>query len=157
MHCQRNQSHHCLPARSTAETFKLNPFQPCANGIYFPKGIAKEQEHGKTSYKVFSLNLLHQIEEDVGKISFNKSWGINGLVFYAKKTFPSLKRTWQRNKRRAKKRYVASKSFRSWILKEIQIDENVISPTVLKQNVTRQRMPERNLLMKFQLNKPLVF
>ena len=52
MHYQRNQSHHCRPARSTAETFKLNPFQPCARGIYFPKGIAKEQGHDKTSYKV---------------------------------------------------------------------------------------------------------
>ena len=30
------------------------------------KGMAE------TSYKVFSLNPLYQIEEDVGKISFNK-------------------------------------------------------------------------------------
>ena len=35
--------------------------------------IAKEQGHSKTSYKVFSLNPLYQIEDDVGKISFNKS------------------------------------------------------------------------------------
>ena len=46
------------------------------------KGIAKEQGHGRKSYKAFSLNPLYQIEEDVGKISFNKSWGINMLVFY---------------------------------------------------------------------------
>ena len=40
-HCQRAQSHRCRPARSTAETFKLNPFQPCATGIYLPKGHSK--------------------------------------------------------------------------------------------------------------------
>jgi hypothetical protein len=40
---------------------------------------------------------------------------------------------------------------------DIQINNHAIAPTVLKQNVTRQRMPERNLLMKFRLNKPLVF
>ena len=54
----------------------------CATGIYLPKGTAKEQGHGKKSFKVFSLNPLYQIEENVGKISFNKSWGINMLVFY---------------------------------------------------------------------------
>ena len=76
-HCRRTQSHRWHPARSTAETFELNPFQPCATHICLPKDIAKEQGHGKTSYKVFSQNPLYQIEEDVGKISFNKSWGIN--------------------------------------------------------------------------------
>ena len=40
---------------------------------------------------------------------------------------------------------------------DIQIDNHAIAPTVLKQNVTRQRMPEGNLLMKFRLSKPLVF
>ena len=34
---------------------------------------------------------------------------------------------------------------------DIQINNHAIAPTVLKQNVTRQRMPER------RLNKPLVF
>ena len=72
------------------------------------------------------------------------------------KTFTSLKITWQRNKQRAEKQHLASKSFRSWILEDIQINNNVIPPTVLKQNVTRQRMPERNLLMKRRLNKSLV-
>ena len=72
------------------------------------------------------------------------------------KTFTSLKRTWQRNKQRAEKQHLASKSFRSWILEDIQINNNVIPPTVLKQNMTRQRMPERNLLMKRRLNKSLV-
>jgi hypothetical protein len=41
--------------------------------MFLPKGIAKEQGHGKKSFKVFSLNPLYQIEENVGKISFNKS------------------------------------------------------------------------------------
>ena len=86
-HCRRTQSHHCRPARSTTDTFKLNPFQAFATGMFFPKGIAKEQGHGKTSYKVFSLNPLYQIEEDVGKISFNKSWRINMLVFYARNIY----------------------------------------------------------------------
>ena len=53
--------------------------------------IAKEQGHSKGRrawqkiIQSLSLNLnpLYQIEEDVGKISFNKSWGINMLVFYA--------------------------------------------------------------------------
>ena len=36
--------------------FKLNPFQPCVTGIYLPNGIAKEQRHGRMTYKVFSLN-----------------------------------------------------------------------------------------------------
>ena len=36
------------------------------------KGTAKEQGHGKTSYKVL-VNPLYQIEQDVEKISFNKS------------------------------------------------------------------------------------
>ena len=62
-HCRPTRSRHCRPARSTAETFKLNPFQPCATRIYLPKGTAKEQEHGRKSYKVFSLNPLYQIEE----------------------------------------------------------------------------------------------
>ena len=44
-------------ARSTAETFKLNPFQPSATGIHLPNGTAKEQEHGRKTYKVFSLHL----------------------------------------------------------------------------------------------------
>jgi hypothetical protein len=39
----------------------------------------------------------------------------------------------------------------------IQINNHAIAPTVLKQNVTRQRMPEGNLLMKFRLSKPLVY
>ena len=87
-HCRRSQSHHhCRPARATAETFELNPFQPRATGIYLSKGIAKEQGHGRKSYKVFSQNPLYQIEEDVGKISFNKSWGINMLVFYAQNIY----------------------------------------------------------------------
>ena len=72
-HCRRTQSHHSRPARSTARTLKLNPFQPCATRIDVLMGIAKEQGHGKTSYKVFSLNPLYQIEEDVEKILFNKS------------------------------------------------------------------------------------
>ena len=63
-HCRPTRSRHCRPARSTAETFKLNPFQPCATRIYLPKGTAKEQEHGRKSYKVFSLNPLYQIEEE---------------------------------------------------------------------------------------------
>ena len=46
-HCWQTRSRHCRPARSTAETFKLNPFQPCATRIYLPKGTAKEQEHGR--------------------------------------------------------------------------------------------------------------
>ena len=40
---------------------------------------------------------------------------------------------------------------------DIQINNHAIAPTVLKQNVTRQRMPEGNLLMKFRLNKLPVF
>ena len=39
---------------------------------------------------------------------------------------------------------------------DIQINNRVIAPTVLKQNVTKQRMPERNLLMKCRPNKSLV-
>ena len=39
------------------------------------------------------------------------------------KTCTSLKRTWQRNKERAEKQQVASKSFRSLILEDIQIPE----------------------------------
>ena len=81
-HCQQTRRRHCHPARSTAETFKLNPFQQCYAPICLPKGTAKEQGHGRKSYKVFSLNPLYQIEEDVGRISFNKSWGTNMLVFY---------------------------------------------------------------------------
>ena len=94
-HCRRTQSNHCHPARS-AETFKLNPFQPCANGIYFPKGIAKEPGHGRKSYKVFSQNPLYQIEEDVGKISFNKSWGMNNPAIFSLKVLnPTKIKTWQ--------------------------------------------------------------
>ena len=40
---------------------------------------------------------------------------------------------------------------------DIQINNHAIAPTVLKQNMARQRMPEKNLLMKFRLNQPLVF
>ena len=65
--CRRTQSHHSRPARSTARTLKLNPFQPCATRIDVLMGIAKEQGHGKTSYKVFSLNPLYQIEEMLGR------------------------------------------------------------------------------------------
>ena len=39
---------------------------------------------------------------------------------------------------------------------DLQINNHAIVPTVLKQNATRQKMQERNLLMKFRLNKPLV-
>ena len=42
-HCWRTWSRHCRPSRSTVETFKLNPFQPCATRIYLPKGTAKDQ------------------------------------------------------------------------------------------------------------------
>ena len=34
-----------------------------------------------------SLNPLYQIEEDVGKMSFNKLWGIHMLVFYARNIY----------------------------------------------------------------------
>ena len=40
---------------------------------------------------------------------------------------------------------------------DIQINNHASAPTVLKQNMTRQRMPEENHSMKFRLNKPLVF
>ena len=72
-HCRQTQSHHSRPARSTTETFEPKPVQSCATGIYLPKRTAKEQGHGRKSYKVFSVNPLYQIEEDVEKISFNKS------------------------------------------------------------------------------------
>ena len=70
-------------------------------------------------------------------------------------TVTSLKRTWQRNKQRAEKKHVASKSFRSWIWRHPN-KQPCNRPNRPEKNVTRQRMPERNLLMKFWLNKPLV-
>ena len=90
------------------------------SGMYSPKGIAKEQGHSKGTrawqkhptkslVKILSIKLKKML----GRYHSTKSCGINMLVFYAKKTFTSFKRTWQRNKQRAEKQHVASKSFRS--------------------------------------------
>ena len=104
-HCRWTQSHHSRPARSTAKRFKLNLFQPGATGICVPKGTAKEQGHGRKSYKLFSLNPLYQIEEDM-------------LVFYARNIYFPQKEHGKGTSKRGKKKHVASKSsksFRSWI------------------------------------------
>ena len=90
-HCRRTQSHHCHPAGSTAETFELNPFQPCATPICLPMGTAKEQGHGRKSYKVFSLNPLYQIEEDYWNICLNKSWGMNNPAILSPKVLNHTK------------------------------------------------------------------
>ena len=50
------------------------------------KGTAKEQGHGRKSYKVFSLNPLYQIEEDYWNISFSKSWGMNNPAIFSPKS-----------------------------------------------------------------------
>ena len=50
------------------------------------KGTAKEQGHGRKSYKVFSLNHLCQFEEDYWKISFNKSWGRKNPAIFSPKS-----------------------------------------------------------------------
>ena len=68
----------------------------------FQKGTAKEQGHGRKSYKVFSLNPLYQIEEDM-------------LVFYARNIYFPQKEHGKGTSKRGKKKHVASKSFRSWI------------------------------------------
>ena len=47
------------------------------------KGTAKEQGHGGKSYQVFSLKHVYQFEENVGKISFNKSWGVSNPAVYS--------------------------------------------------------------------------
>ena len=51
------------------------------------KGRSKGTRAWQNIIQSLSLNPLYQIEEDVGKISFNKSWGINMLVFYAKNIY----------------------------------------------------------------------
>ena len=84
----------CITGKLKATLAVLQGQQPrhsnsTATRIYLPTGTAKEQGHGRTSYKVFSPKPLHQIEEDVGKISFNKSWGINMLVLCIKHLLPS--------------------------------------------------------------------
>ena len=66
------------------------------------KGTAKEQGHGRMTYKVFSLNPLYQIEEDM-------------LVFYARNIYFPQKEHGKGTSKRGKKKHVASKSFRSWI------------------------------------------
>ena len=43
----------------------------------YQKDTANEQGRGRKTYKVFSLNPLYQFKANVGKISFNKSWGMN--------------------------------------------------------------------------------
>ena len=53
--------------------------------------MAQEQGHGRKSYKVFSLNLLYQIEEDYWNISFSKSSGMNNPVIYPQKVLSRVK------------------------------------------------------------------
>ena len=69
--------------------------------LYHSKGemLRWEQENGHTkatrvwqkTYKVFSLNPLFQIEEDVWNTSFNKSWGMNNPVIYPQKVLSRVK------------------------------------------------------------------
>ena len=71
---------------------QTQPFpQPCATPICLPKGTAKEQGHGRKSYKVFSLNPLYQIEEDYWNICLNKSWGMNNPAILSPKVLNHTK------------------------------------------------------------------
>ena len=47
------------------------------------KGTAKEQGHGRKTYKVFSLNPLYQSQEDYWNICLNKSWGMNNPAIFS--------------------------------------------------------------------------
>ena len=103
-HCRWTQSHHCpvLQGRQPRR-FKLKPLLTWGYWhLRYQKDTAKEQGHGRKSYKVFSLNPLYQIEEDM-------------LVFYARKIYFPQKEHGKGTSKRGKKKHVASKSFRSWI------------------------------------------
>ena len=54
-------------------------------------GTAKEQGHGRKSYKVFSLNPLYQIEEDYWNICLNKSWGMSNPAILSPKVLNHTK------------------------------------------------------------------
>ena len=78
------------------------------------------------------------------------------LVFYARNIYFPQREHGKGTSKRGKKNMLRLSPFEVEY-EDIQINNHAIAPTVLKQNVRRQRMPERNLLMKFRLNTPLGF
>ena len=78
-HCWRTQS-------QPLSSCQVNPFQPCATGIYLPNGIAKEQVHGRKTYKVFSLNPFYQFwGKTIETYCINKAWGTNNPAIFSLK------------------------------------------------------------------------
>ena len=72
-------------------------------------------------------------------------------------TFTSLKKNMAKEQAKGERKNMLRLNPFEVEYEDIQINNHAIAPTVLKQNVRRQRMPERNLLMKFRLNTPLGF
>ena len=66
---------------------QTQPFPTVRSWHLLSKGDSKGTRAWQNIIQSLSLNPLYQIEEDVGKISFNKSWEINMLVFYAQNIY----------------------------------------------------------------------